>query len=105
MQRTHGSRLGIVVVFAMVAAMFAAVTGTALASAGTHAKASAHKLKDSDGDGLPNRWERAHHTNHTAATPRPIRTRTRCGTSASTATGRGRTPRTPTVTGCSTGPR
>ena len=63
MQRTHRSRLGIVIVFAMVAAMFVAVTGTALASAGTHAKASAHKLKDSDGDGLPNRWERAHHTN------------------------------------------
>ncbi len=62
MQRTHRSRLGIVVVFAMVATMVAATSGIAMASAGAQARASANRLKDSDGDGMPNRWERAHHT-------------------------------------------
>jgi Bacterial TSP3 repeat len=42
-----------IVVFTTMAVLFA-LSGTAFAQV--------HHAKDSDGDGLPNRWERAHHT-------------------------------------------
>jgi hypothetical protein len=57
MNHRSKGRIGLLVILAMVASLTVGLVGVGSAAAGT---AGSHRLRDSDRDGMPNRWERAH---------------------------------------------
>lgn len=62
MSRAPRTTLRLLIAVATAATMCMALTGgTALAAGTQHAAHHHHHLRDSDHDGMPNRWEHAHH--------------------------------------------